>query len=144
MVVLERITDFFLGLNAGQWLKIRVAQISDGALTWVKSQHSCAQSSECTAVYGAMTANDVLKGTGLWPIPGVADDPPADARHLHHFWGNFGARGDDWVHHGTRDGGTQQSPRRRHTPRSKTDAERMSEALALVRARRTGCEESHV
>ena len=30
-VVLHKVTDFFLGMNAGQWLKIRLQQIADGS-----------------------------------------------------------------------------------------------------------------
>lgn len=141
VVVLERITDFFLGLNAGQWLKIRVAQISDGALAWMKHQ-SHNNASECMAVPGTMTASHLLKETGLRPILGATENPPADARHLHHFFGNFGARGDNWMQDNTRCNGTREKRRREDTiVRSTSDAERMLEALAVVRARREGSQE---
>lgn len=138
VIVLERITDFFLGLNAGQWLKIRVSQISNGALALLKGRVDAKNIGSPTD-HCAVTASEVLQGTGLRPLHGAVEQPPADARHLHHFFGNFGAHGNRWVQHDTRPGGAQQKRRRQidsRSTRSLTDAERMSEAIALVRARR--------
>ena len=79
VVVIERVTDFFLGLNAGQWLKIRIAQISDGGLAYLRS--TAAEDVETTAA-------EVLAGTGLQST-GINEPPPTDASYLHHFYGNF-------------------------------------------------------
>lgn len=134
--MLERITDFFLGLNAGQWLKIRVAQISDGALSWLKTRADT-NDSGCATVRRTITATELLKDTGLRPLLGATEQPPVDSRHLHHFFGNFGAQGDRWAQHElTCDGAQRNWPNQSPSVRSPTDAERMSEALAVVRARR--------
>ena len=135
MVVLERVTDFFLGLNAGQWLKIRVAQISDGATAALQQQLE-SRADAVGALCAGVVASEVLEGTGLQAAATV-ERPPQDAQHLHHFFGNFGAQFASEQQEQT-DARTRQLQKPR--ARSKTDAERMSEALALVRARRaTGC-----
>ena len=62
MVVLERVTDFFLGLNAGQWLKIRVAQISDGATAALQQQLE-SRADAVGALCAGVVASEVLEGT---------------------------------------------------------------------------------
>jgi hypothetical protein len=100
VVVLARVTDFFLGLNAGQWLKIRLAQVADGGLAFLAKQrhppppherrHTAPGDDRCDDEYRAL-----LEGTGLQLVDEV-EAPPADESHLHHFYGNFGGAGGDW------------------------------------------------
>jgi len=85
VVVLERVTDFFLGLNAGQWLKIRVAQISDGATAALQQQLE-SRADAVGALCAGVVASEVLEGTGLQAAATV-ERPPQDAQHLHHFFG---------------------------------------------------------
>ena len=128
VVVIERVTDFFLGLNAGQWLKIRIAQISDGGLACLRS---------AAGDDADVSAFDVLEGTSLRPI-GVAEPPPTDASHLHHFYGNFASNFASDERDEDDSAKTNKGVSVGGVGRGKTDEERMAEALAQVRAGRFG------
>lgn len=73
VAVLARVTDFFLGLNSGQWLKIRIGQISSASEAFLQKQ----QQQQHKA-----SIDDLLEGTGLELLDYA--ESPADA-HAHKF-----------------------------------------------------------
>jgi hypothetical protein len=109
-VVLERVTDFFLGLNAGQWLKIRLGQISDASLEFLGKQHhrqeqqhhhhhhqqqqQREQTDQGRIADGCAHAQ-LLEGTGLDLLDGV-EPPPPDSRHKFEVGTSFVRSVDDW------------------------------------------------
>lgn len=85
--VIARVHDFFLGLNAGTWLKIRMQQIAQAAQHHVQQHHSTLlASSDCS------TAEDVLRAGGL-VMKRQVDLPPPDAAYLFDHWGAGGNSG---------------------------------------------------
>ena len=120
VVVLRKMTDFHLGLNANRWLKIRMKDIADGAARWVASEASSehlrassghASSREERRVQGGgvdggerredgwmraerETIARLLMDTGLEPDPDrVVSSRPPDAAHLFEHWGAGGNTG---------------------------------------------------
>ena len=84
--LVHRASDFFLGLNAGQWLRIRIAQISDGA----RAHLAAAAAAGASAAADPRALDRALREAGLASAPpGAAEPPPPDAAHLFHFYGNF-------------------------------------------------------
>lgn len=83
VVVLARVTDFFLGLNAGQWLKIRILQIANAGEQLLGKRYGVGPCRE-----EAATLESVLEGSGFAPCH-RAEPPPEDASYLHHYYGNF-------------------------------------------------------
>lgn len=97
-VVLERVTDFFLGLNAGQWLKIRLGQISEASLDFLgKQQQQQQQLGDRRLVVGSpgCAHAELLEGTGLDLVDGV-EPPPRDQRHKFEVGTSFVRTVDDW------------------------------------------------
>lgn len=86
VVLLARVTDFFLGLNAGTWLRIRIGEIMIEGQRWVQAQ--------ADACDGASAADEVamLSDTGFFASaevkPGIED-----STELFHFWGGSGNAG---------------------------------------------------
>eukprot|EP00928_Gymnodinium_smaydae_P066561 TRINITY_DN49554_c0_g1_i1.p1 TRINITY_DN49554_c0_g1~~TRINITY_DN49554_c0_g1_i1.p1 ORF type:complete len:271 (+),score=31.30 TRINITY_DN49554_c0_g1_i1:55-867(+) len=95
-VVLEKLTDFFVGFNAGTWLRIRINDIADAALARVEKDNNF-----CT--YGATMDNtgsdegrwsQLLDSTGLLLEPeGAVESPPEDASAMWMHWGGGGNTG---------------------------------------------------
>lgn len=82
VVVLSRVTDFFLGLNANRWLKIRMRQIADGAIGIVQSE----------AQGETERLQEFWADTGL-QVGQLVEPPPSDASHLFEYWGAGGNTG---------------------------------------------------
>ena len=94
-VSIVRLTDFFLGLNAGRWLTIRMKEIADAAS---EDMHRLA--AEQQQQLPSRGVADFLDGTGL-KCEHRVDPPPEDASHLFEFWGaggNSGVSGQRIVH----------------------------------------------
>mmetsp|Transcript_22233 Transcript_22233/g.51819 ORF Transcript_22233/g.51819 Transcript_22233/m.51819 type:complete len:373 (+) Transcript_22233:3-1121(+) len=96
VVLLACVTDFFLGFNAGTWLRIRLHDVARSAEKWVQSfqegptdDADCNRNDKLRAAHAAL-----LSGTGL--ISGDPDDvqpPPTDASELWNYWGAGGNTG---------------------------------------------------
>jgi hypothetical protein len=85
--VIARVHDFFLGLNAGTWLKIRMQQIAQAAEHHMQQNHSTQLAS-----WQCATAEDVLRAGGL-AMSRHVEPPPADAAYLFDHWGSGGNAG---------------------------------------------------
>ena len=83
VVLLARLTDFFLGLNAGTWLRIRILDISKAALAWLPA--AVAGDEE-----GAF--DGLLAGSGLARACDV-ELPPQDNSEAWNYWGGGGNTG---------------------------------------------------
>ena len=98
MAVLGRVTDFFLGLNAGTWLKVRMQQISEASLARVEAMEPGAaalglpakDSSISVAEEGGIA--ELLEGTGL-AVDDLVEAPPEDSQWLFEYWGAGGNTG---------------------------------------------------
>jgi len=91
VVVLGKLTDFYLGMNAGTWLRIRIDELAKKGETWV-CQH-CSQflpTEENTRA--PETGTVMLEGTGLMASgevgPGIEDSSAA-----FQYWGGSGNSG---------------------------------------------------
>jgi len=94
VVVLTRLTDFFLGMNAGTWLRVRIDELVHKGEAWVcehcKSFQRCAEEKEemsCSQMQDAL-----LEGTGLKHSGHVGvgiEDSSADFQ----YWGGSGNSG---------------------------------------------------
>ena len=89
VIILRRVTDFHLGLNAHRWLKIRMRQIADGAESLAVTEASTVSRDS-----RAETLEAFLRGTGfeLDPSGRVRPRPP-DASFLFEHWGAGGNTG---------------------------------------------------
>ena len=85
--LIARVQEFFLGLNAGTWLKIRMQQISNAAQDHLQEHHA----SQLAATRSS-TAEQVLRSGGL-DIDRNVELPPADAAYLFDHWGAGGNSG---------------------------------------------------
>ena len=85
--LVARVQEFFLGLNAGTWLKIRMQQISDAAQDHVQQHHATQ-----LAAMRSSTAEQVLRSGGL-DMNRHVELPPADAAYLFDHWGAGGNSG---------------------------------------------------
>jgi hypothetical protein len=89
---LHRATDFFLGLNAGQWLKIRIAQISDASRAHLAAAGGGGDpETPCGGGPPQDALARALREVGLAPSPPLtaAEPAPPDSAHLFHYYGNF-------------------------------------------------------
>ena len=88
VIILRRVTDFHLGLNAHRWLKIRMRQIADGAESLAATEASTVSRDS------RATLEAYLRGTGfeLDPSGRVRPRPP-DASFLFEHWGAGGNTG---------------------------------------------------
>ena len=84
----HRATDFFLGLNAGQWLKIRIAQIAEGARGHLAAASGASGPTQDPPGAVPQALVEALREVGLAPT-GTTEPPPPDAAHLFHYYGNF-------------------------------------------------------
>jgi hypothetical protein len=119
--VLRRVTDFFLGLNAGQWLRIRIGQIADGAAQWLETQADRPSWSASDLNANTKSTDDQVQdkgdshaalGEGLAALYkhtvllcGATDEaPPEDKAYLFQYYclsGNGGVSGQvTWEHDG--------------------------------------------
>jgi hypothetical protein len=80
---MRSVTEFFIGLNAGTWLKIRMKQIADASEKYL---------SQSTGEMTRTDAASVLEGTGLRCVETV-EEPPPDAAWLFNHWGAGGNTG---------------------------------------------------
>merc|ERR1712150_116029 len=89
LVCLKRVTDFFLGLNAGTWLKIRIMDISQKSNDWLSAQ---SLDVEYPMLEQKQQISSLLSSTGLHIVDDV-EEAPADASELWNFWGGGGNTG---------------------------------------------------
>ena len=94
VVVVSQCTDFFLGLNAGRWLTIRMTQLCDAATAALEAGEGAAQGS----LHGPVRKEgfeDLLRGSALRLESGVAEPPEDQAYLFHHhaLSGNGGISG---------------------------------------------------
>lgn len=88
VIILRRVTDFHLGLNANRWLKIRMRQIADGAEALAATEASS------VARDFPSTLEAYLRGTGFALDPsGLVRPRPPDASFLFEHWGAGGNTG---------------------------------------------------
>ena len=88
VIILRRVTDFHLGLNANRWLKIRMRQIADGAEALAATEASA------VARDFPSTLEAYLRGTGFALDPsGLVRPRPPDASFLFEHWGAGGNTG---------------------------------------------------
>ena len=78
LIALKRVTDFFLGLNAGRWLTIRMSEIAQGTCDYYSGQPN--------ANLEDASIEDLLRGSLLSAVDRV-DDPPDDAAYLFEHYG---------------------------------------------------------
>lgn len=83
VVLLARVTDFFLGLNAGTWLRIRISDIASASARWLVGAGCLGESG---------TFDELLNAAGL-DLANEVEPPPEDASQLWHFWGGGGNTG---------------------------------------------------
>ena len=83
VIILRRVTDFHLGLNAHRWLKIRMRQIADGAESLAVTEASTVSRAR------AETLEAFLRGTGFELDPRAGFVP---ARRTRRFSSNTGVR----------------------------------------------------
>lgn len=90
VIVLARVTDFFLGLNAGTWLRIRIQEIMSKGEMWLPSQQDAAQIGQASSL--VLGERNMLEDTGLEATaevgPGIEDSNEA-----FQFWGGSGNAG---------------------------------------------------
>eukprot|EP00931_Biecheleriopsis_adriatica_P123572 TRINITY_DN98628_c0_g1_i1.p1 TRINITY_DN98628_c0_g1~~TRINITY_DN98628_c0_g1_i1.p1 ORF type:complete len:287 (-),score=59.30 TRINITY_DN98628_c0_g1_i1:85-879(-) len=84
VIVLARLTDFFLGLNAGTWLRIRIQELMTGGKAWIE-QHAATVGEE-------KPSEDLLAGTGLVTSAEVSAGIE-DSNELFQYWGGSGNAG---------------------------------------------------
>ena len=103
VINVARVTDFFLGLNAGRWLTIRIKEICDKGVKHVilMSKNSHFKNGICEGCehedpdiadindYFLVNALSTMKVLNFNCI----EDPPEDASYLFHHWGSGGNSG---------------------------------------------------
>lgn len=87
VILVERVTDFHLGLNAGRWLQIRTSQICTENI-FARDLEKCVQVEGNIGgdVGSKQSVREVLNGTGL-ELEERVEEPPSDAAYLFEFWG---------------------------------------------------------
>merc|ERR1711924_363270 len=75
LVVLRRVTNFFLGLNAGRWLQIRMDEIARESVAWLADDKT-----------QGCNIDEFLRGTGL-QLDCTVEEPPHDASYLFEHFG---------------------------------------------------------
>ena len=95
-----KLTDFFPGLNAGTWLKIRMAQIADAAVALSAerdcneaSEHATTIARECLAGHEDALHAMLVSGHGFQLQTELVEQPPPDAGWLFQHFGNSGNAG---------------------------------------------------
>ena len=101
IINISRVTDFFLGLNAGRWLTIRIKEICDKGVKHliIKSKDPKIEKAvfndyeepciEDINEYFLVNTSSNLKVLDFNTI----EDPPEDASYLFHHWGSGGNSG---------------------------------------------------
>merc|ERR1711924_223428 len=85
VVMLARLTDFFLGLNAGTWLQIRILDITAAACAWTQAISGQIEpsSADCECI---------LQGSGL-ASSNVVEAPVSNNSEWWNYWGGGGNTG---------------------------------------------------
>jgi hypothetical protein len=90
-----RVTDFFLGLNAGQWLKLRLQQIAADSRSYLETSCATAELRRTITCKGLCSEPEdelmaLLEGTGLvLQRTTRPEPPPPNCAEEHYFYGNF-------------------------------------------------------
>lgn len=104
VVVLARLTDFFLGLNAGTWLRIRIGDLVAKGQSWVH-EHCELHLPESDGTSSLHAQDALLEGTGL-KHNGKLGPGIEDASAEFQYWGGSGNAGVSgqviWLAEGTK------------------------------------------
>ena len=103
VINVARVTDFFLGLNAGRWLTIRIKEICDkGVKHAISMSHNshfknginegCEQEEPCIENINDYFLVNALSSMKVLDFNCI-EDPPEDASYLFHHWGSGGNSG---------------------------------------------------
>lgn len=90
VVVVTKLTDFFLGLNAGTWLRIRIDELVTKGQSWV--HENCQSFVPSEQELASPSKDDMLEGTGLVASGEVGLGIP-DSSAEFQYWGGSGNSG---------------------------------------------------
>lgn len=92
VVLLARVTDFFLGMNAGTWLCIRIGNIERDGAAWAEGFIASSADAATFRDAASGSVDALLNDSGL-TASDEEEPPPLNQAELWHYWGAGGNTG---------------------------------------------------